>query len=78
MRFFTLLLFFIASVSLALAAVAAPPNIVLILADDMGVGDPGCYNRDSKIPTPNIDRLAREGVRMTDMHSPSAVCTPTR
>ena len=44
----------------------------------MGVGDPGCYNRDSKIPTPNIDRLAREGVRMTDMHSPSAVCTPTR
>ncbi len=78
MRFFTLLLFFIASVSLAIAAVAAPPNIVLILADDMGVGDPGCYNRDSKIPTPNIDRLAREGVRMTDMHSPSAVCTPTR
>ena len=54
------------------------PNIVLILADDMGIGDPGCYNQHSKIPTPHINRLAREGLRMTDMHSPSAVCTPTR
>ena len=54
------------------------PNIVHILADDMGYGDPGCYNRDSRIPTPNMDRLARQGMRFTDMHSPSAVCTPTR
>ena len=54
------------------------PNIVCLLADDMGYGDPGCYNRDSKIPTPNMDRLARHGMRFTDMHSPSAVCTPTR
>ena len=54
------------------------PNIVLILADDMGYGDPGCYNPDSKVPTPNIDRIAREGMRLTDAHSPSAVCTPTR
>jgi arylsulfatase A-like enzyme len=54
------------------------PNIVYILADDLGYGDPGCYNPASKIPTPNIDRLAREGVRFTDAHSPSAVCTPTR
>ncbi len=58
---------------------AAPkPNIVYILADDMGYGDLGCYNPASKIPTPNMDRLAREGVRFTDAHSPSAVCTPTR
>ena len=60
------------------AEVARLPNIVLILADDMGIGDAGCYNAQSKIPTPHIDRLAREGLRMTDMHSPSAVCTPTR
>ena len=60
------------------AAAAQPPNIVFILADDLGIGDAGCYNPDSKIPTPNIDRLAAEGMRFTDAHSPSAVCTPTR
>ncbi len=54
------------------------PNIVIILADDMGWGDPGCYNDQSKAPTPNIDRLASQGVRFTDAHSPSSVCTPTR
>ncbi len=54
------------------------PNIVFILADDLGYGDLGCYNRESKAPTPNIDRLAREGLRFTDAHSPSTVCTPTR
>ena len=54
------------------------PNIVFILADDLGYGDVGCYNPDSKIPTPNLDRLAREGMRFTDAHSPSTVCTPTR
>jgi len=54
------------------------PNIVLILADDMGYGDPGCYNPQSKIPTPNIDRIAAQGMRFTDVHSPSSVCTPTR
>jgi arylsulfatase A len=54
------------------------PNIVLVLADDLGYGDPGCYNPDSKIPTPNIDRLAVQGMRFTDAHTPSAVCTPTR
>lgn len=57
---------------------AGQPNIVVILADDMGYGDPGAYNPDSRIPTPNIDRLAAEGMRFTDAHSPSAVCTPTR
>ena len=54
------------------------PNIVIILADDLGYGDPGCYNDQSKIPTPHIDRLASEGLRFTDAHTPSSVCTPTR
>ena len=54
------------------------PNIVLILADDMGYGDVGCYNPESKIPTPHIDMLASEGILFTDAHSPSALCTPTR
>src|SRR2546425_5580721 len=57
---------------------SARPNLVLILADDLGYGDPGCYNPASKIPTPFIDRLARQGMRFTDAHTPSAVCTPTR
>ena len=60
------------------AAETSKPNIVYILADDLGYGDVGCYNAASKIPTPNIDRLAKEGRRFTDAHSPSAVCTPTR
>lgn len=54
------------------------PNIVLILADDLGYGDPVCYNRDSKARTPHIDRLAQQGCRFTDAHTPAAVCTPTR
>ena len=56
----------------------ARPNIVVILADDLGYGDLGCYNPQSKIPTPRLDALAKEGLRFTDAHSPSAVCTPTR
>ena len=56
----------------------AKPNIVLIMADDMGYGDVGCYNPKSKIPTPNMDKLAARGMRFTDAHSPSAVCSPTR
>lgn len=56
----------------------ALPNIVYILADDMGYGDVSALNHDSKIPTPNIDRLAREGMIFCDAHSGSAVCTPTR
>ena len=57
---------------------AAKPNIVIVLADDLGYADLGCYGPDSKIPTPNLDRLAAEGMRFTDAHSPSSVCTPTR
>lgn len=54
------------------------PNIVLILADDMGYGDPQCYNSQSKCVTPNIDRLAKEGMRFTDAHAAGGVCHPSR
>jgi len=53
------------------------PNIVFILADDLGYGDLSCQGADL-VGTPNIDRLAREGIRFTDAHSPSSVCTPSR
>ena len=55
-----------------------PPHIVLIMADDMGFGDPGCYNPESLIPTPHMDRIAAEGARFTDAHAPVALCSPTR
>ncbi len=54
------------------------PNIIYILADDLGQGDLRCYNSNSGIPTPHIDELAQQGMRFTDMHSGSSVCTPTR
>jgi len=56
----------------------AHPNIIFLMADDMGYGDVGCQSVDEKIPTPNMDRLASRGIRFTDAHSGSAVCTPTR
>jgi arylsulfatase A-like enzyme len=55
----------------------AKPNIVLIIADDLGYGDLGCYGA-TKIKTPNVDRLAAEGVRFTQGYAPSATCTPSR
>jgi arylsulfatase A-like enzyme len=59
--------------------VNAKPNIVIVLADDFGFGDAACYDPQfSKIPTPNIDQLANEGMRFTAAHSSSSVCTPTR
>jgi arylsulfatase A len=67
--------------SLSAAAAAAPatkPNLLLILADDLGYGDVGCYNPEAKVPTPHLDRLARAGLRFIDAHSPSTVCTPSR
>jgi arylsulfatase A-like enzyme len=69
----------LAGVALSLSAAAAEaPNIIVILADDLGYGDLRCYQPASKIPTPHLDRLAAGGVRFTDAHTPSAVCTPTR
>ncbi|HWB11976.1 MAG TPA: arylsulfatase [Pirellulales bacterium] len=62
----------------AFAEDAKRPNLVLILADDLGYGDVQCLNPDGKIATPHIDRLAAEGMVFTDAHSGSAVCTPTR
>lgn len=59
-------------------AASSRPNIVYILADDLGLGDLGCYNPDSAIPMPNANRLATQGMRFTDMHSSSAVCSPSR
>lgn len=55
-----------------------PMNILLLYADDLGYGDLGCYNKDSKIPTPHLDRLAKEGLRFNDAHSSSGICTPSR
>jgi arylsulfatase A-like enzyme len=54
------------------------PNIIVILADDLGVGDVNCYNDKSQIKTPHLDALAENGIRFTDAHSNSSVCTPTR
>lgn len=54
------------------------PNIVILYADDMGYGDLGVQSPESKIPTPNLDRLAGEGIRFTDAHSSSGICTPSR
>ena len=62
-----------------LAATADKPNILVILADDLGYGDVHCNNPErGKIPTPNIDRLAAQGMRFTDGHSSSGVCSPSR
>lgn len=60
------------------AAEPSQPNVVVILVDDMGYGDPGCYNPDSKIATPNIDSLAAAGMRFTDAHAPGPLCHLSR
>lgn len=54
------------------------PNIIFVLFDDLGWGQPQCYNRDSALRTPNLDRLTAQGMRFTDAHTAAAVCTPTR
>ena len=54
------------------------PNIVLVLFDDIGYGQPPSYRKDSSFKTPNLDRLAQQGMRFTDAHSAAASCTPTR
>lgn len=60
------------------AAAATHPNIIFVLFDDMGYGQPQSYDEHSALRTPNLDRLAAEGMRFTDAHSASGVCTPTR
>jgi arylsulfatase A-like enzyme len=61
------------------AAEPSKPNILLIPADDLGYGDVQCYNPErGKIPTPHIDRLAKQGMKFTDAHTSSGVCSPTR
>lgn len=67
----------LAAILLLQSATAAPPNIVFILADDLGYGELGCYGQQ-KIHTPNIDRLAREGTRFTQHYSGAPVCAPAR
>lgn len=70
---------FLAPLGCVCAAEVAKPNIVLILADDMGYGDVQYLNPErGKIETPQMDKLARQGMIFTDAHTSSAVCTPTR
>ena len=66
MKRLTLLL---ATFCMVQSSFSAPPNILLILVDDMGYGDPRCFNPESKIATPHIDKLAAEGKRFTDAHA---------
>ncbi|MFO8027957.1 MAG: sulfatase-like hydrolase/transferase, partial [Opitutales bacterium] len=61
-----------------LSAATASSNVIILYADDLGYGDLGSYNPDSKIPTPHLDKLAATGLRFTDGHSSSGICTPSR
>jgi arylsulfatase A-like enzyme len=69
---------FLIFLSSCLALAGEKPNIVIILADDMGYGDPGCYNVDSKVPTPNLDAIAAGGLKFTDAHAPGPLCHLSR
>lgn len=75
--FLILLWIFIAPIWLT-AQGQESPNIVIILADDLGSGDISSYNKKSKIQTPHIDKVAERGIRFTNAHSPAAICTPAR
>ncbi|MDF1755097.1 MAG: arylsulfatase [Verrucomicrobiales bacterium] len=66
------------ALSATVARTAEPPNVVIIMVDDMGYGDAGCYNPESKIPTPHIDQLAADGMRFTDAHAPGPLCHVSR
>ncbi|MGL5017644.1 MAG: sulfatase-like hydrolase/transferase, partial [Luteolibacter sp.] len=68
----------LALTSFTQAADRTRPNILLLYADDLGYGDLRTYNPESRIPTPHLDRLAAQGIRFTDGHSSSAICTPSR
>jgi arylsulfatase A len=77
-RFFVLTTLLCLSLATAAATAADKPNIIFILCDDLGYGDVKCLNPEGKIATPNFDKLAAEGMKFTDAHSGSSVCTPTR
>lgn len=66
------------SLSVVMAKERELPHIVVILVDDLGHGDPGCFNPDSKIPTPHMNRLAAQGMRFTDAHAPGPLCHASR
>ena len=70
-------LLFITLMSVSQAA-GKSPNILVIYADDLGFGDLQCYKPDSKIPTPNLNALASSGMKFTDAHSSSGICSPSR
>jgi len=74
----TLLLLLVGCSSLLCHGKEQLPNIVIIYADDMGYGDLAIQNEKSKIPTPNLDQLARKGMRFSDAHSSSGICSPSR
>ena len=77
-RFLAFFFFLLLLRTLQMQARGDSPNIVLILADDLGYGDLRCYNHQAQVATPHLDRLARQGARFIDAHSPCTVCTPTR
>ena len=62
----------------AVAVAAEKPNIIIIYADDLGYGDLSCYNSKCAYQTPRLNQMAAEGVRFTDAHSPSTICSPSR
>ena len=61
-----------------MTSTSPPPNIIYVLADDLGYGDLGAFNPSGKIKTPHLDRMAQQGMKFTDAHTSSSVCTPTR
>ncbi len=76
---FTLLFIFIFTViSCSELPISTPPNIIYVLADDLGYGDLGVFNEEGKIKTPHLDQMASEGIIFMDAHTSSSVCTPTR
>lgn len=74
----TIVLCFISVLANAKTKKDSKPNVIIIMADDMGYGDPKCYNPDSKIPTPNMDKLSKQGMLFTDAHTAASACTPSR
>ena len=74
------IIFLLASLAITVSECFAddPPNVIVIYTDDQGYGDASCLNPDAKVTTPNLDRLAREGITFTDAHSSDTVCTPSR